>query len=620
MDHLSRIKKTVLWLCSICLVAAAVWQAFHWARLQGYERMDDSAAAALDLYASAIENELGKHAYLACLLATDADMAQLLASSGQLAVRGKVAGQLARISVASGILGTWLINPQAQVVAASDSYRSDTQYALLLSHHSAIEQALRGREARGFVRHPATAAPEYFFACPVYQAAAVVGAVVVAVSLEPMEATWVGLASRHESDKPVVADAMHTIILSSVPAWRLQSIQPLLLRLPDTSAGTSPQASQQALLSSDAPVYWNAIQSNTSQAAVHATVRTAMDSADYAAVVYQRDIPRFGWRLLVYSNAAEVDSNAQLAAWGTGAVAVVALLLGLVWQQRRRVVTQKLATRQALQQGYDQLEIVVRERTQELQNTNHELTREIAVRRKAEAVLREAQNELVQAGKMAALGQMSASISHEVGQPLTAMRALAGNARLLLDRGQRQAALDNLSAITDLVDRMGRITTQLKSFARKSNAADGQVHLADSVRNACALLGSRIRDEAVQLSLDIPERLYARCDSNRLEQVLINLMANGMDAMQNQTPKTLEVRAWSVAGKVHVRISDTGGGIPAALREHLFEPYFTTKSFGLGLGLVISANIVSEFGGSLQVVDSAQGASFEFAMTQLDPA
>jgi two-component system, NtrC family, C4-dicarboxylate transport sensor histidine kinase DctB len=609
----SLIKKTFLWLCGCCAVVAMVVQAHRWALLQGYERMDDSAAGALDLYASTIENELGKHAYLACLLATDTDMTQLLVSPEQMVLRNKVATKLARTSVASGILGAWLVNPQTQLIAASDNYRSDSHYAILLSRHSAIEQALKGQDARGFVLHPITAAPEYFFACPVRQASSVVGAVVVAVSLAPMEATWVGLALRHESDKPVVADASHTIILSSVPDWKFQSIHALLG--PDSMTGPS----QQATLALKTSIYWRVSQAHFNAAAVRAMVRTTVESVDYAAVIYQRDMPRFGWRLLVYSNATEVDSNAQLAAWGMGSLGVAALMLGLVWQQRRRVVAQKLATRQALQQAYDQLEIIVRERTQELQNSNRELQHEITVRHQAEAVLREAQSELIQAGKMAVLGQMSASISHEVGQPLTAMRALAGNARLLLARGQSQAALDNLSSITELVDRMGRITAQLKSFARKSNTPDGQVHLSDAVRNVCALLDSRMREEKVQLILDVRDTLYARCDGNRLEQVLINLMVNAMDAMQTQQIKKLSVRAWPDAEHVRVRISDTGGGIPATSREHLFEPFFTTKSSGLGLGLVISANIVKEFGGSLQVLDSPQGAAFEFAMTLLKP-
>jgi C4-dicarboxylate-specific signal transduction histidine kinase len=601
-----RIKQSTVWIAGLSLVAVLAWQAHRWAMRQGYERLDDEAAGKLDLYASAIDNELGKHAYLACLLAADADLQRLLLTPSNAPLQSKVSLQLARTSVAAGVLGVWLLNQQGQILSASDSYRQDNRYGLTLAQHSAVAQALKGQESRGFATPPASAASEYFFACPTQGNAATTGAVVVGVSLAPMEATWIGLALRRDSDKPVVVDQTDTIILSSVPQWKHASVRLLL--------------SRSSTLPSDTHPYWSAAAQQAHQAAIQAMVRTARDAPAFPVVIYRRELPRFGWQLLVYSDAAELGSTAQLAAWGAAAVGSVAMLLGLVWQQRRRVLAQKLATRQALQQANDQLEMTVQQRTQELQNSNQDLQHEITVRHHAEAVLREAQNELVQASKMALLGQMSASISHEVGQPLTAMRALADNARLLLARGQSKEALDNLTAITEMVERMGRITAQLKSFAKKSASAQGQVHLADAVRNAFALLDARLRQEQVHIVMDVSEHLWAHCDGNRLEQVLINLMVNAIDAMQTIEHKMLSVRAWTEANQIKVRISDTGSGIAASLREHLFEPFFTTKASGLGLGLVISAHIVKEFGGDLQAVDSALGAAFEFAIPLLTPS
>ena len=175
---------------------------------------------------------------------------------------------------------------------------------------------------------------------------------------------------------------------------------------------------------------------------------------------------------------------------------------------------------------------------------------------------------------------------------------------------------DNLASITDVAERMGRINAQLKSFARKAPGEHGPVKVANAIANARLLLQARLKSEDVDLQVDASESLLAHCDGNRLEQVLVNLMVNAVDAMSGQSDKRLTVAAREEGGRIVVRVNDNGPGIPAALRERLFEPFFTTKPAGegLGLGLVISANIVMEFGGALRAVDAPQGAAFEFEL------
>jgi two-component system C4-dicarboxylate transport sensor histidine kinase DctB len=118
----------------------------------------------------------------------------------------------------------------------------------------------------------------------------------------------------------------------------------------------------------------------------------------------------------------------------------------------------------------------------------------------------------------------------------------------------------------------------------------------------------------------VPPALHALCDGYRLEQVLVNLMANAADAMRNSSEKTLTIDAEAAADRVRVRVIDSGPGIPRAVAEHLFEPFFTTKppGEGLGLGLVISSHIVQEFGGVLRSLDVASGAVFEFDIALVD--
>ncbi|WP_186830713.1 sensor histidine kinase [Mitsuaria sp. TWR114] len=221
------------------------------------------------------------------------------------------------------------------------------------------------------------------------------------------------------------------------------------------------------------------------------------------------------------------------------------------------------------------------------------------------------------------LGQMSAGLSHEVNQPLTALRALARNSQRLLEAGRLQAVADNLQTMDDMVERMGQITRQLKSFARKAEPARTAVSLLACVNNARLLLEHRTRALDLAVEVDVPPGLRVSAESNRLEQVLVNLLGNGIDAIASEPPpdgpedpRRLRVAAVPAdeGRRVLVQVQDSGPGLSEALLPRLFEPFFTTKPAGegLGLGLVISSKIVHEFGGALRAHRLDQGMIFEF--------
>jgi two-component system C4-dicarboxylate transport sensor histidine kinase DctB len=390
---------------------------------------------------------------------------------------------------------------------------------------------------------------------------------------------------RPDSEKPIVVDARGIVIMSSVPGWKQRPLESLAVR-----ERTLDNGSELVRMRANVP-HTSALQ-----------------------VVNVRPLPRFGWQLLILSSADHVQRDARTAAWSAAAVAAGLWLLAVLLLQRRRVIAQKLAARVALQRANDELEAKVRLRTAELEASNRELRREVAEREHAEQVLRRAQEDLVQAGKLALLGQLSAGISHELGQPLTALRALAENGRLLIERGRSEMAAQNFASITGLAERMGRITSQLKSFARKAPAESRALPLVEAIANAQQLIAPRLRSEHVDVQVRVPPTLQVLCDGHRLEQVLLNLMANAVDAMRGSEHKHLEISAEPASDRVQVRVADTGPGIPPALIERLFEPFFTTKppGEGLGLGLVISSHIVREFGGALRALPSPAGAVFEF--------
>jgi two-component system C4-dicarboxylate transport sensor histidine kinase DctB len=566
------------------MVALAALQAFAWSEHREFARLGEAAAHQLELYAAVLDTELGKEADLPALIDADGEVDDLLMQPEAAGRRSQLNHRLTRFVARSGALWASVVDRNGRVLASSDWYRPDSQVDHVMANEPCVAEALGGQEVRRFAPNPVGNAPQVCFARPLLRDGATVGAVVLRISLEPMEATWIDSAVRPDSEKPMVLDGRGIVIMSSVPGWKQRPLESLALheRLLDNGA---------ELLRMRPSAEINGLQ-----------------------VAYGRALPRFGWRLLILAGADHVQREARTAAWLAAAGAAGAWLLGLLLLQRRRVIAQKLAARAALQRANDELEIKVRLRTAELEASNRELRHEVAEREHAEQVLRRAQEDLVQAGKLALLGQLSAGISHELGQPLTALRALAENGRLLLARGRPEQAGENFESITGLAERMGRITSQLKSFARKAPPQSRALPLVDAIGNAQQLLAPRLRAEQVDVQVEVAPTLQVLCDGHRLEQVLLNLMANAVDAMRGSELRQLRIDAQRDGERVRVRVTDSGPGISPALAERLFEPFFTTKppGEGLGLGLVISSHIVREFGGALRALPSSAGAVFEF--------
>jgi two-component system C4-dicarboxylate transport sensor histidine kinase DctB len=577
----------LLWLLAL---AGAAYTAWRFAEGRAFAQLGDTAVHQLDLYASVLEIELGKQADLPGLIDTDGDVQALLLAPQDPSRQATLNRRLTRFVARSGALSAAVVDARGEVRSSSAWYLPDSPIGHHTPNEPCVGEALAGREALRFAANPVSGAPEVCFARPVVRDGTTLGAVLLRVSLEPIEATWIDAAFRAESEKPLVVDSQGIVIMSSVPAWKTRPLGAL------AEPVTAPDAGLELV-----------------------RLRGADGEQAGLQLVHARPLPRFGWKLLVLSNARPAWRDARAAAWGAAAAMACAGLLLALWVQRHRVTAQRLVARAALQRAHDDLEAKVRDRTAQLEASNRELRREVRDREHAETVLRRAQEELLQAERLALLGQLSAGITHELGQPLTALRALADNGRLLLERGRPQQAGDNFTAITGLAERMGHITAQLKSFARKSPGLPGTpVPLHQAVDAACELLSARLAAEQVSLRAEVPSHLQVRCDRHRLEQVLVNLVANAIDALRGRTgDKQVAVTCRhdpTRPGRVLLQVSDNGPGIPPAVVQRLFEPFFTTKppGEGLGLGLVISSHIVHEFGGTLRALPTEHGAVFEF--------
>lgn len=281
-------------------------------------------------------------------------------------------------------------------------------------------------------------------------------------------------------------------------------------------------------------------------------------------------------------------------------------------------ISERKAQEKALARARDQLEQRVEERTRDLLDSNRRLSAEIDERRRAEASLRQTQDELIQAAKLAVLGQMAAGINHELNQPLAAIRAYAENARAFLERGRAEAANANLAQIVELTARMAEISAQLKQFSRKSGDSLTPVSVQAGFGYALRLYRTRLIAARVEVVRDWPAGdVWVRADPVRLEQVLVNLIGNALQAMADTTEPRLILSITADARQVRIGVRDTGPGIDAAHLSKVFEPFFTTKSAGkgLGLGLSISARIVDDLGGRLEAANAPDdGALFSVVL------
>jgi two-component system, NtrC family, C4-dicarboxylate transport sensor histidine kinase DctB len=605
---LRRLLRLLPYLFMLLLVLGSVVGSYRASQQSGYRALDDSALLELDLYAYTLESELGRYAYLPDLLEVDSDIQAVWRSPPNAVLQEAASKKLARFSVTAGAMEMWLLGPQGEMLASSHAYRSmpsrqwrDPAWLMAQMRGSGVQ--------RFFAADPETGAPSYFFLQPVERGGVAQGVIAMRISLDPLEATWADLSVRSESEEVFVVDDNGVIVMSSVAAWRYRTLEPLTSeqRLRLTNSARYPNQALQ-------PLGLTLLQTIERGVRLVRLPTEAARSSNVLRAAQDRPMATLGWRLMILSNPAEMQRNAAFVALGSGALVAFFCLLSIYLWQRRRTLKQLFAARHALQQVNDGLAATVAERTQTLELTNAQLLQEMQERHLA-------QQELLQAGKLAVLGQMSVGIAHEISQPLTALRALSNNTTVLLQQGRTQEAMKNLGALGELVARMGRITTQLKSFARRAPdrhvaglPSAGAVLLHAAINNVCLLLEHRTRAEKVTVEINVPADMRVRCDLHRLEQVLINLASNALDAMKDSDNRTLRFSAEPRDGRVWVRVIDTGPPVSDEVLQHLFEPFFSTKTAGegLGLGLVISSSIAREFGGTLQVAKAESGLVFEF--------
>jgi two-component system C4-dicarboxylate transport sensor histidine kinase DctB len=587
-----------LMLLLVCAALAAV--AYRYAEDAAIDRLRLSGAQRLDTYAAGLEHLLSKYDFLPGTFELNKDVIALLRQPDDEALRRDVNIYLERVNRLAGSTSIYIVNLKGVTQAASNWRAPDSYVGDYIAFRPYIREALRGMPGGFYGVGTTRGEPGYYFARGIYHEGRMLGVATVKVNIESLEASWA-----EAGGKALLTDAHGVVFLSSVPEWKYRTLAPLT-----PAARQELEQSRQYFSHALTPLGLREVRALDARA----RIVTGPPPATGPMLSQSRGLVTRNWQMVYLSDLAPARASARAAALLAVLSEALAVMLVLYARQRHRLGRQRQRAREDLQRAYDQLENLVADRTASLEQITRELRDENAVRRQAEEQLRKAQSELVQAGKMAVLGQLSAGITHELNQPLTALRTMADNARVLIERGRHADASANLTTISQLVERMGQLTGQLRQFARKSDTRPSAVPVADAVTAALFLVERRIAQERVGFRMAThPRDLYALCDSNRLQQVLVNLFSNALDAMEmaGSVSRQLVVEAGREGARVLISVTDSGPGIPEDVRAHLFEPFFTTKpqGKGLGLGLAISEQIVRESGGRLRAESPPEGGA-----------
>jgi len=564
-----RLQRRTIVLAFVLAVAALSGIVWHYGYRQALDQLAQRAQGDLELASDRLSTQLQVYQELAVLMAGHPG----LQGMDGLAARAKAKVLLLEVVDKTSALDVIYADASAAVLVAAQGLVGQD-----LSQTAYFRRAMQGALGRDHGVLQPLNRRAYYYAAPTFAPDGQVrGAVIVVADVEDVEWDW-----RGSTPAVFFTDAAGEVFVSNrseLLFWTRPPDAPGLV----AADGTQPPFS--ARIIGDHEI-WN------------------MNWGPYLprrALHLGRDLPVIG---LSGEVLVDVAPARRLAGLQTFAMAAICLAFGALLflaTERRRALAQANAV----------LEIRVGQRTRALSATNTQLRREVSERQEAEAALKQAQADLIQAGKLSALGQMSAGISHELNQPLMAIRSFAENGAQYLQRGRTDVAANNLTRISELARRMGRIIKNLRAFARQESEEAGRVDVVEVLDAVIELTGARVHQEGVSLRYDRPgHAIWVRGGEVRLGQVFVNLITNAVDAMAGSAEKTL-ILDISEGQALTVTVHDTGPGID--MPDKVFEPFYSTKevgaSEGLGLGLSISYGIVQSFGGDIRGGNAPAGGA-----------
>ena len=535
-----------------------LWVSNAWLTERFSESMRNKLEVRLTLYSGNLKSELQRNSIVPKLLARDQELIGALHSQDFSTSTQRLIDFVDEIGAAS----LMLLDKDGRTVASTDRNNLGSMHR----EKAFFVEATRSNETVFTIVPQETGGVDFYYSRRIEFQNRFIGVVSVEVDLHKFERAWAGI-----SDSIMVLDSEGKIILATDPRWRGVSETEALAKRPAETA--------------------------LSQAVQFTAGLTGYRDSTYvqgeAVMRIAGRVPFRGWQIVSFTAFSSVREkvNSILALEVMGFTLMLAMIFYLV--NRRTRVRLKIFENESA----------------ELRRLNERLQREIAEREKVQKTLEVAEQSLEQSSKLAALGEMAAAVSHELNQPLAAMKTYLAGAGLLLSRNRPDETLSAFHRIDDLIERMGAITRQLKTYARKGSETFSPVDMSAALSSSLSMMEPQLKHSNIRLEKVISEQsVVVIGDRVRLEQVLINLLRNAVDAVKTVPDPVIEIML-SRGETVTLSVRDNGSGIEEL--DLLFEPFHTTKKDGdgVGLGLAISSGIVKDHGGRLTARNSDEGGA-----------
>lgn len=582
-------------LLAALLVGVALWLAGTHGRDEAYAALNERGQHDAALQSALLSTVLEKQRSLPFVLADDRDIRDGLLTRDDQALR-RIDRKLEALLAGTQASVIYLLDVDGVGVAASNWREPASFVGSRYDFRAYFRDALRDGHAEHYGLGNVSKRPGLYISRRVDGPAGALGVIVVKVEFDTVEQDW-----RRSGGLTYVVDERSIVLATSVPHWRFMAVAPI-----------EPQrktAIRESLQFGDAPLAPLPLEARADGTADVVRAQLAPDRPAHGYLRVATAVAGTGWQLnLLLPSEAVVARAVRQSRTATLFVLVLLLGSGGLFLYRRQKSDERTVDHH---NARIELERRVAERTRALSEAHDQLKMQIDERLKAQTSLQTVQQELVQANRLAILGQVAAGVAHEINQPVAAIRTYADNARTYLKRGDPQGTERKLEQIAGLTERIGTITDELRTFSRKGRAKAEPTRLDEVIEGALLLLGSRFRQRYGAIDAQLPAPgLRVMGTRIRLEQVLINLLQNGLEAVESRPDGRVGISVVEGASGVELIVSDNGGGIAPEIMQALFTPFNTSKAAGLGLGLVISKDIVSDFGGRIEVVSGPQGTRF----------
>lgn len=530
-------------------------------------------------------SELQKFRLLPLVLAEFPDVATILMARNAAAER-RLNAQLELLAQRTDAAAIYLLDTNG-VTRVASNWRLPTSFVGQdYGFRPYFKDAMRTGESELFALGTVSGRPGLYLARRVKRGSRALGVIIVKVEFNKVEANWA-----RDDGISFVTDPHGVILITSIPAWRFTATAPI-------EAAALADARRTLQFGPNPP-------RNAPVVMVGSAAAIELGRATRRYRVSALPAVLKGGRLYHLSPLEAPLSAARREAllWALGAIMVVGMF-GFVAVRQRDKQRFLRNSREALQQE-------VARQTAELRDANERLTQESHEREEATAKFLAAREDLARANRLGTLGQITAGVAHEINQPVAAIRTFAESCSALIERNRMPAALDNLGRIVSLTERIGFITAELRSFTRRKTPTPVQAELGSVLDGSMLLIGAEARGKVTVRATSAQRLRVLIGDRVRLEQVLINLIRNALDAVVGTSNPRVTLTVRDREGALHIKVSDNGPGVDPAIRETLFAPFETAKPGGLGLGLAIARDIAREFDGDLTLdPGKAPGATF----------